>query len=75
MTRLWLLRLVIGLKVSRQFFNQWDANPKPIAPGKREYSRALSKLKAFTSNSDWFIALFAPVIIGRSNNFGFSPVT
>ena len=29
-TWLRLLRLVIGLKDSRQFFNQWDAKPKPI---------------------------------------------
>ena len=32
---------------------------------------ALSKLKVNVRNSDWFIALFAPVVIGLSNNFGF----
>ena len=26
-TRLWLPRSVIGLKISRQLFNQWEANP------------------------------------------------
>ena len=35
-----LLRLVIGLKDSRQFFNQWEAKPKPIAPCTRYLSRA-----------------------------------
>ena len=37
----------------------------------RDFSRALSKLKIIAGNSDWFIALFAPVVIGRSNCFGF----
>ena len=32
-----LLRLVIGLKDSRQYFNQWDAKPKPIAPCTRDF--------------------------------------
>ena len=31
-TWLRLLRLVIGLKDSRQFFNQWEVKPEPIAP-------------------------------------------
>ena len=29
-TRLQLLRLVIGLKISRQFINQWEGKPKPF---------------------------------------------
>ena len=37
-TSLRLLRLVIGLKDSRQFFNQWDAKSKPIAPCTRDFS-------------------------------------
>ena len=41
-----LLRLVIGLKDSRQFFNQWEVKPKPIAPRTRDFSRALSELQA-----------------------------
>ena len=69
-----LLRLVIGLKDSRQFFNQWEAKPKPkpIVPCTRHFSRALSELHAIARNFDWFIALSAPVVIGRSNCFGFS---
>ena len=34
----------------------------------RDVSRAFSKFKVTVRNSDWFIALFAPVVIGRGNN-------
>ena len=34
------------------------------------FSRALSTLQAIARNSDWFVELFAPVVIGRSNYFG-----
>ena len=37
----------------------------------RDFSRALSKFQIIARNYDWFIALFAPVVIGRSNCFGF----
>ena len=70
-TWLRLLRLVIGLKDSRQFFNQWESKPKPIAPGTRDFSRASSELEVIARNYDWLIALLAPVVIGRSNCFGF----
>ena len=72
-TRLQLLRLVIGLKDSRQFFNQ--SKPKPIAPRTRDSSRALSELQVVARYCDWFNALFAPVVIGRSSYFGFSFTT
>ena len=62
---------MIGLKDSRQFFSHWEAKPKPMAPCARDFSRALSKLQIIVRNCDWFIALFAPVVIGRSNCFGF----
>ena len=68
--RLQLLRLVIGLKISRQFINQGKGKPKPIATLTRGFSRALSKLHGIATNSDWFIALFAPAVIGESNYFG-----
>ena len=45
-TRLQLLRLAIGLKISRQFINQWEGNPKPIATCTRDFFCALS-------NCDW----------------------
>ena len=69
--RLRLQRLVIGLKKSRQSFNQWEAKPKPIAPYTRDFSRASSELQVIARNCDWFIALFVSVVIGRSNCFGF----
>ena len=41
------------------------------------FSRASSKLQGIARNSDWFIALLAPVVIGCSNYFGsgFSKLT
>ena len=48
-----------------------SAKPRPIAPCTRDFSRALSELQVIARNCDWFIALFAPVVIGRSNCFGF----
>ena len=70
-TWLQLLRLVIGFKDSRQFFNQWEAKPKPIASCTRDFSHASSELQVIARNCDWFMALFAPAVIGRSNCFGF----
>ena len=60
--RLVLLRLVIGLKLSRQFFNQWEAIPKPIAPCMHDVSRTLIKLQMIAGKPDWFTALFDVVI-------------
>ena len=75
-TWLRLLCLVIGWKDSCQFFSQWEAKPKPIAPCTRDLSRALRELQVIARNCDWFIALSALVVIGRSNcvGFGFSTV-
>ena len=64
-----MLRFVIGLKDSRQFFQQWES--KPIVPCTRDLSRASSELHVTARNCDWFIALPAPVVIGWSNCFGF----
>ena len=55
----------------RQFFSQREAKPKPMAPCTRDFSRALSELQVIARNCDWFIALSTPVVIGRSNCFGF----
>ena len=62
---------MIGLKDSRQFFNQWEAKPKPIAPRTRDSSRASSELQVIARNCDWFMALFVVVVIGQSDYFGF----
>ena len=34
------------------------------------FSRGLSELEVIARNSDWFIALLAPVVIGRNNYVG-----
>ena len=65
-----IVTLMIGLKISRHFFNQWEAKPKQIAPCTRDFCRVSSKLQVIARNSDWFIALFAPVVIGPTNYFG-----
>ena len=41
------------------------------APCTRVFSRASSELQVIARDCDWFIALFVPVVIGRSNSFGF----
>ena len=75
-TWLRLLCLVIGLKDSRQFFIQWDAKPTNRTMYTRDFSRASGELQVIARNFDWFMELFVPVVIGRSNcfGFGFSPV-
>ena len=40
----------------------------------RDFSRASRELQVIVRICDWFMALFAPVVIGRSNCFGFSTV-
>ena len=42
----------------------------------RDFSRASGELQVIARNFDWFMELFVPVVIGRSNcfGFGFSPV-
>ena len=59
------------LKDSHQFFNQWEAKPKPIAPCTRHFSRASRELQVIARNCDLFMALFVPVVMGRSDCFGF----
>ena len=60
---------VTGLKSSRESFNQWKE--KQITPCTCYFSRALSELQVIAENCDWLIAVFAPVVIGWSNYFGF----
>ena len=58
---------VIGEKISPSF----STNLKQIQNQSYHvhvmFSRPLSKLQIIARNSDWFIALFAPVVIGRNN--------
>jgi len=58
-----LLLLMIASTISLQFFSHWDA--KPTALCTHDLSRVLSKLQVITVNSNWFIALFARVVIGQ----------
>ena len=60
----WLKRLA-------PVFQPRESKPKQIAPCTRNFFRASSELQVIARNCDWFIALFAPVVIGRSNCFGF----
>ena len=61
---------MIGLKISPLFSINEKQNQNQWQPACRgDFSRALSKLQVIASDSDWFIALFSPVVIGRSNNF------
>ena len=43
-----------------------EAKQKPIRPCTRD----LNELQVIARNSNWFIALFAPFVIGRSNICG-----
>ena len=57
-----LLRLVIGSKDSRQFFNQWDAKPKPIAPCTRDFPALRASYRLFVGivigSSRWLLLLW-----------------
>ena len=49
---------------------------RSIVPCTRDFSHALTKIQVITRNcQDWFIALFAPVVIGGSNHFGIGFLT
>ena len=65
-----LLSIVIGSKGSRHFFNELEAELRQITPSTNDFSRPLSKLQVISRTSEWFIALFAPLVIGWSNYFG-----
>ena len=62
-----LLCSVIGQQNLCYFFNQWETKPTPIATCMHTFSRVLCWLHGITSYFDWFIALFASVVIGQSN--------
>ena len=46
-----------------------------IAPCTRDFSHVLGNLEVIAKNSDWFVTLFAPVVIRPSNHFGIGFVT
>ena len=60
-----LLRVEIGIKISCQLSNQWEAKPKQIT-----LVYALSKLLVVATNIfDLYIELFL-IMIGRGDHFG-----
>ena len=59
-----LLHLVIVWKIVDQCFKQWEAKHQ-----NHNFPGGLSKLQVIARNSDWFIVLFAPVVISHSNYF------
>ena len=61
--------LVIGLKFSRQLFQPMRSRTKTNRT-MRDFSCVSSCFKIIARNSDWFIPLFASVVIGRINYFG-----
>ena len=67
LTYCWLLLVIL---TTFQFLKNPTPAFQPIRkanrPCARDFSRALSKLQEIARNSDWFTALFAPVVIGRS---------
>ena len=66
-----LLRLVIGLKNSRNFLNQSEVKPKAITTSSRSFSRPSCRLHVFASSFDWFTGLSVSFVIGESDYFGF----
>ena len=59
------------MKTRASFSTNDKLNQNQITPCTRDSSRALTELQIIARKCDWFIALFAPVVIGRSNCFGF----
>ena len=50
-------------------FRRMRSKPKTSGTLYAPFSCTLSKLNLIAENSDWFIALFAPVVIGQSDYF------
>ena len=64
--RLRLLRLMTGLRISRQFFNQWQAKSNQLHHVRAIFpALSVSYRKLLGTCSDWFIALFVSVAISR----------
>ena len=70
-----VLRLVIGLKISRHFLNQPQVKLNLIVTLSQMFSRALPWLHVFTSSFDWFFGLSVFFVIGQSDYFGFGFTT
>ena len=70
-----LLRSVIGLEISHHPLNQSDTKLKSIATWSLTFSHASGLLCVFTLSSHWLLVIFAFVLIGCYNYFGFGFTT
>ena len=64
---------VIAIATLSDWLKRLASNFRPIRSKTKtnrtmytSFSRALSELQVIARNCDWFIALFAPAVIGRS---------
>ena len=70
-TWLRLLRLVIRLQISRQFFSQLDAKPKPIAPFTHDFFPRFAQVTSYCLEF-WLVhRAVCSCVIGPSNYYGF----
>ena len=60
----WLKRLA-------PLFQSMRIKTKPNRAMHASFFQRFERVQVIARNCDWFIALFAPVVIGRSNCFGF----
>ena len=55
------------LKNLAPVFKRMSSEGKPMVSCELDFSCTLSKLLVIDKNSDWFLVLFAPFVIGRGN--------
>ena len=65
------IAIIATLSDSFKHLGPIEGKPKPITTCMHDSSCALSKLHVIATNLDWFIALFTPAVIGRSNCYYF----
>ena len=62
--------MTVDYAIAIATLSNWLKRVAPVFQPIRSKTRALSKLEVIARNSDWFIALFAPVMIDRRSYFG-----
>lgn len=66
-----LLRSMVGKKTRATFLTDRKQTPNQSSLARTCFpALKAARLYVFAWNSDWFIAPFVPVVIGRSNYFG-----
>ena len=66
---------MIGLENLRHPLNQSDGKVKPSATWSLAFSRAIGRVHVFTFSSHWLLVVFAIVLTGRYDYFGFGVTT